>query len=69
MHANSTPTAVLDPIPTTDLTPADVDELTRGTRELMLSELIALTVKARGFPVAVPATNGSSKGKSTAIDN
>ena len=40
--------AVLDPIPTTGLTPADVDELTRSTRDLMLKELIALTERARG---------------------
>jgi lysophosphatidate acyltransferase len=40
--------AVLDPIPTTGLTAADVDELTRSTRELMLKELIALTERARG---------------------
>jgi hypothetical protein len=28
---------VLDPIPTKDLTPADVDQLTRDTREKMLN--------------------------------
>lgn len=63
-----TPTTVLAPIPTTNLTAADVDELTRAIRELMLSELTSLTEKARGHPIAVPATNGSSTGKSTAID-
>ncbi|KAL7920864.1 hypothetical protein ACQKWADRAFT_296927 [Trichoderma austrokoningii] len=68
-NSGKIPIKVLAPIPTTNLTPADVDELTRATRELMLSELISLTEKARGQPVAVPATNGSSKGKSTAIDN
>jgi lysophosphatidate acyltransferase len=50
---------VLDPIPTTGLTAADVDELTRTTRELMLKEIIALTEKARGHPIAMPATNGN----------
>jgi lysophosphatidate acyltransferase len=39
---------VLDPIPTKGLTTADVDELTRTTRELMLRELVTLTAKARG---------------------
>ncbi|EHK41446.1 uncharacterized protein TrAtP1_004922 [Trichoderma atroviride] len=68
-NSGKIPVKVLAPIPTANLTPADVDELTRETRELMLSELINLTEKARGQPIAVPATNGSSKGKSTAIDN
>ncbi|KAM0456197.1 hypothetical protein ACHAPV_007445 [Trichoderma viride] len=67
-NSGKIPVKVLAPIPTTNLTPADVDELTRETRELMLSELISLTEKARGQPIAVPATNGSSKGKSTAIN-
>jgi lysophosphatidate acyltransferase len=59
---------VLDPIPTTGLTAADVDELTRSTRELMLRELIALTEKARGRPVsaAAPRTNGVVK--ATGVD-
>ncbi|PON29849.1 1-acyl-sn-glycerol-3-phosphate acyltransferase [Trichoderma gamsii] len=68
-NSGKIPVKVLAPIPTANLTPADVDELTRETRELMLSELISLTEKARGQPIAMPATNGSSKGKSTAIDN
>ncbi|KAL1838839.1 hypothetical protein VTJ49DRAFT_2162 [Mycothermus thermophilus] len=45
------PVKVLDPIPTTGLTAADVDDLTRSTRELMLKELIVLTEKARGRAV------------------
>ncbi|KAM0514101.1 hypothetical protein ACHAPE_007191 [Trichoderma viride] len=68
-NSGKIPIKVLAPIPTANLTTADVDELTRETRELMLSELISLTEKARGQPIAMPATNGSSKGKSTAIDN
>lgn len=54
---------VLDPIPTTGLTAADVDELTRKTHNLFMEELVALTEKARGKPVALPAqqTNGDSK--------
>lgn len=49
---------VLDPIPTTGLTTADVDELTRSTRELMLKELVALSAKAQKRPMAMPASNG-----------
>jgi lysophosphatidate acyltransferase len=45
------PCLVLDPIPTKGLTTADVDELTRTTRELMLRELVTLTAKARGTRV------------------
>lgn len=59
------PCKVLDPIPTTDLTSADVDELTCTTREIMLKEIIALTEEARGHttPSAVPLlqTNGVAK--------
>jgi lysophosphatidate acyltransferase len=47
---------------------ADVDELTRTTRELMLNELVTLTAKARGQPIAVPASNGNSTGKSSGVD-
>jgi len=39
---------VLKPIPTAHLKAADVDDLTRGTRELMLQELIALTESPAG---------------------
>jgi lysophosphatidate acyltransferase len=46
---------VLDPIPTEGLTTADVDELTRSTRDLMLKELVALSEKAQGRPMAMPA--------------
>ena len=46
---------VLDPIPTKDLTSADVDELARTTRDLMLRELAALSEKAQGRPMAMPA--------------
>ncbi len=52
--------AVLDPIPTTGLTAADVDELTRTTREVMLKELITLTEKARGQKV-LGHSNGVAK--------
>ncbi|KKP05955.1 1-acyl-sn-glycerol-3-phosphate acyltransferase [Trichoderma harzianum] len=68
-NSGKIPIKVLRPIPTTNLTSADVDELTQSTRELMLKELISLTEKARGRPIAVPASlNGSSTAKSTAIN-
>lgn len=59
---------MLDPIPTKGLTPADVEELTRATRETMLKELVALTEKARGQPIAMPATSGNTSAISTGID-
>jgi len=61
---------VLDPIPTTGLTAADVDELTRTTRELMLKELVTITAEARGSPVALPAhteKNGVAKASGAQI--
>lgn len=39
---------MLKPIPTTHLKAADVDELTRTTRELMLQELVTLTESPAG---------------------
>ncbi|KAI8721206.1 1-acyl-sn-glycerol-3-phosphate acyltransferase [Fusarium sp. LHS14.1] len=62
------PVKVLEPIPTKGLDATDVDELTRTTRDLMLNELVTLTIKARGQPIAVPATNGNSTGKSSGVD-
>lgn len=62
------PIKVLDPISTKGLTSADVDELTRTTRELMLRELVALSEKAQGRPMVVPAELAApSKGTSTGI--
>jgi lysophosphatidate acyltransferase len=61
--------AVLDPIPTTGLTAADVDELTRTTRELMLKELIALTERARGQPMGQRvASDANGVAKATGSD-
>ncbi|KAI0024797.1 acyltransferase-domain-containing protein [Xylariomycetidae sp. FL0641] len=59
-NSGKIPCKVLDPIPTEGLTSADVDELTRNTRELMLKEIVALTEKVQGKPMAVPA--GSEDG-------
>ncbi|KAH6624513.1 hypothetical protein B0J18DRAFT_180849 [Chaetomium sp. MPI-SDFR-AT-0129] len=55
-NAGRIPCKVLDPIPTTGLTAADVDELTRTTRNLMLDELHALTEKARGLQAGATKT-------------
>lgn len=49
----SSPT-VLPPIPTDNLTPADVDELTKYTRDVMLRALITLTNSPRGQHAARP---------------
>jgi len=46
---------VLQPIDTTKLKPADVEDLAHDTRDLMLKELVGLTAKARGRPLAMPA--------------
>ncbi|CZR61297.1 related to sn2-acylglyceride fatty acyltransferase [Phialocephala subalpina] len=55
--AGEIPVKVLKPIETKNLTAADVEDLTRDTRELMLRELVAITSKARGRPMAMPAQN------------
>ncbi|KAK3375421.1 hypothetical protein B0H63DRAFT_278834 [Podospora didyma] len=68
-NAGRIPVKVLDPIPTTGLTAADVDELTRTTREVMLKELITLTEQARGQKVAVPIVNSmNGVAKASGID-
>ncbi|TVY32382.1 putative 1-acyl-sn-glycerol-3-phosphate acyltransferase [Lachnellula subtilissima] len=55
--AGSIPCKVLKPIETKHLKASDVDDLARDTRELMLREMVSLTAKARGEPVAMPAEN------------
>jgi lysophosphatidate acyltransferase len=52
---------VLKPIETKGLQAADVEDLTRDTRELMLDEMIALTEKERGRPVSVPSREKGAK--------
>jgi lysophosphatidate acyltransferase len=37
------------------LTSEDVESLTQNVREDMLKELVSLTAKARGEPIALPA--------------
>ncbi|ODA80158.1 hypothetical protein RJ55_03116 [Drechmeria coniospora] len=63
------PIRILDPIPTKGLTSADVDELSRTTRELMLKELIILSAEAKGQPIPDSGPlNGSPVATSTGID-
>jgi lysophosphatidate acyltransferase len=61
-NAGRIPCKVLEPIPTVGLTAADVDELARSTRELMLNELYALTEKARGQALPRPNDNKDANG-------
>jgi lysophosphatidate acyltransferase len=50
---------VLKPIETKTLTPSDVESLARDIRELMLNELVQITSKARGQPIAMPLKDTS----------
>jgi lysophosphatidate acyltransferase len=51
----------LKPIETAHLTASDVEDLARDVREMMLKEHIALTEKALGRPVAMPAKTFKSQ--------
>lgn len=53
---------MLDPISTTGLTPADVDELCNKTRELMLKEIINLTYTTRGQEAPIAASTIKASG-------
>jgi lysophosphatidate acyltransferase len=53
---------VLDPIPTTDLTSADVDDLCNKTREIMLKEIINLTYQSRGQEAPIAASTVKASG-------
>lgn len=62
---------VLDPIPTKGLTAADVDELARTTRDKMLKEYVALSEKAQGRPMPIPADlspQPAAKATSTGVE-
>ena len=60
---------VLKPIETKGLKPSDVDDLARDTRELMLKEIVALTAKKRGHPVAMPAqSSGDGVVKASGVE-
>ncbi|MCJ1400460.1 1-acylglycerol-3-phosphate O-acyltransferase [Xylographa trunciseda] len=54
-RAGRIPVVVLPPIPTAHLTPADVEDLTRQTRDAMLDALVRLTASPRGQHAANPA--------------
>ncbi|MCJ1290494.1 1-acylglycerol-3-phosphate O-acyltransferase [Xylographa carneopallida] len=54
-RAGRIPVVVLPPIPTAHLTPADVEDLTRQTRDAMLDALVRLTNSPRGRHAANPA--------------
>ncbi|MCJ1388281.1 1-acylglycerol-3-phosphate O-acyltransferase [Xylographa bjoerkii] len=54
-RAGRIPVVVLPPIPTAHLTPADVEDLTRQTRDAMLDALVRLTNSPRGQHAANPA--------------
>ncbi|KAI9670046.1 MAG: 1-acylglycerol-3-phosphate O-acyltransferase [Caeruleum heppii] len=63
------PVKVLPPIDTKDLTPADVEDLTRDTRDLMLSELVRVTERARQAGVSLPADEAKAVDQKHAIVN
>ncbi|TDZ24373.1 putative acyltransferase [Colletotrichum sidae] len=68
-NSGKIPVKVLDPIPTAGLTAADVDDLTRKSRDLMLEELVKLSEKAQGRPMKVPAAHdGTATAKTTGSD-
>lgn len=56
VYANAA--AVLKPIETKNLTTADVEDLTRDTRDAMLKTMVDLTAQQRGRPVEVDAKHG-----------
>ncbi|KAH7354158.1 acyltransferase [Plectosphaerella cucumerina] len=60
-RSGSIPVKVMDPIPTTGLTSADVDSLTKKTYDAMLEEYIRLTAKAQGRPIAAPVASEPTK--------
>ncbi|KAI9831606.1 MAG: 1-acylglycerol-3-phosphate O-acyltransferase [Phylliscum demangeonii] len=55
-RAGSIPVTVLPPLPTVHLTPADVDDLTQRTRDVMLVEVKRLTAIARADAAAATTT-------------
>lgn len=59
---------VLKPISTKGLTAADVEDLTRDTREKMLEEVIALTAKQRGQPMGMSAQQGNGVVKASGTE-
>ncbi|QSZ30053.1 hypothetical protein DSL72_004571 [Monilinia vaccinii-corymbosi] len=62
------PVKVLKPIETKNLTSADVEDLTRDTRELMLKELVALASRKEGKPIPLPTQNADGVVKATGVE-
>jgi len=56
-HSGEITMKVLKPIETKGLKTSDVEDLTRDIRDLMLREIVSLTAKTRGQPIALPARN------------
>ncbi|KAF9872669.1 p protein [Colletotrichum karsti] len=67
-NSGKIPVKVLDPIPTTNLTSADVDELTRKTRDLMAEAYLSLSVQAQGKPMKVSITEKNASARATGTD-
>lgn len=57
-HLADNDSIVLPPIHTENLVAADVEDLTRNTRELMLKEMFAMSERKHG--VSMPAQQGST---------
>jgi len=66
--ASANTAAVLEPIPTANLTAEDVPELTIMVRERMLKELVSLTARAQGLAVAVPSKSQPNGASSTGVE-
>ena len=61
--------SVLKPIDTKGLTAADVEDLTRDTRNSMLREIVSLTSKSRGLPLMMEAEgNGNGVVKASGVE-
>ncbi|KAI9795640.1 MAG: 1-acylglycerol-3-phosphate O-acyltransferase [Candelina submexicana] len=70
-QAGDIPVKVLPPISTAHLTSADVDDLTKHTRDVMLAELISLSGKARANGIAMSASEArklDGSAKSTGVE-
>ncbi|KAA8563872.1 hypothetical protein EYC84_011887 [Monilinia fructicola] len=62
------PVKVLKPIETKNLTSADVEDLTRDTRELMFEGIGSFDFEERGEPIAIPAQNPNGAVKATGVE-
>lgn len=64
---NLTRNAVLPPIPTKSLTAADVDDLTRTTRDAMLNALISVTESPLGQKATSPLVSSKEEARAAEI--